>query len=314
MKTQRLGNSDLVVSRLSYGNMRCVGTWNPPEATAERRAAGVKSHLAAFDAGYTLFDTADIYCRGVCEEVLGQTLRESPSLRKQIVIATKCGIRFGGDPNPTSPHRFDFSKQHILWSCEQSLKKMGIETIDLYQLHRPDALMNPPEIAEAFDELHRAGKVRYFGVSNFLPSTVNALQKHLRQTLIVNQVEIHPGRIACFEDGTLDQCIEKNITPLSWSPLAGGWLGAGRSLNLNDGQYAHRKNIQNILDEIANELGTSRTVVALAWLLKHPAGINPIVGSNNPANIAEAAKADALELSREQWYRLYVAARGKALP
>ena len=238
MTTRKLASTDLVVSRLAYGNMRCVGTWNPAEATAERRAIGVRSHLAAFDAGYTLFDTADIYCRGVCEEVLGQTLRENPRLRGKIIIATKCGIRFGGEPSADSPHRFDFSKEHITRSCEQSLKRLGVEAIDLYMLHRPDALMNPPEVAEVFDALHKAGKVRYFGVSNFLPHQLSNLQKHTRQPLVVNQVEIHLGRLACLEDGTLDQCMERSITPLSWSPLGGGWLGAGRQPAMNDPLYA----------------------------------------------------------------------------
>jgi predicted oxidoreductase len=131
---------------------------------------------------------------------------------------------------------------------------------------------------------------------------------------VVNQVEIHLGRIECLEDGTLAQCLERRITPLSWSPLAGGWLGEGRKLGLNDPQYAHRRNIQNVADEVARELGVSRTVVALAWLMKHPSGIIPIVGSNNPEHIRDAARADTVEMSREQWYRLVVAARGSALP
>lgn len=314
MKTQPLGNSDLICSRLSYGNMRSAATWTVSEATAERRAAGVAAHLAAYECGYTLFDSADIYCHGVCEEILGQFLREHPSARKDLVIATKCGIRFDKDNAPTAPHRYDFSKEHILWSAEQSLKRMGIETIDLYQLHRPDVLMNPPEIAEAFASLHKSGKVRYFGVSNFLPSQFSALQAHLKDTLIVNQVEIHLGRLACFEDGTLDQCIEKNITPLAWSPLAGGWLGTGREPRNNDPKHPHKRWILKVLDDIAAELGISRTVAAVAWLMKHPSKIIPIIGSNNPANIRDCAKADDVEMSREQWYRLFLAARGVALP
>ncbi|HQY88238.1 MAG TPA: aldo/keto reductase, partial [Tepidisphaeraceae bacterium] len=213
MKNQTLGKTNVSVARIGFGNMRCVNTWNPAEANAERRAIGVKSHIAAYETGYTLFDTADIYCKGVCEEVLGQTLREVKGMRERIVIATKCGIRFGGDPKPESPHRYDFSKEHIVWSCEQSLKRIGIDTIDLYHLHRPDILMNPSEVAEAFDQLHKQGKVKLFGVSNFLASFVSALAAHLNQDLVVNQVEIHLGRLDCFVDGTLDQCIEKTITP-----------------------------------------------------------------------------------------------------
>lgn len=314
MKNQLLGGSDLISTRLSYGNMRSASTWDPSQATPERRNLGVASHIAAYEAGYTLFDTADIYCRGVCEEILGQTLRQVSGMRNRILIATKCGIRFGGDPHPDSPHRYDFSAEWILESCDRSLKKLGVETIDIYQLHRPDLLMNPPEIAEAFDKLRSAGKVRHFGVSNFLPSMVLALQAHLPFKLIVNQVEIHLGRLACLIDGTLDQCLEKKITPLSWSPLAGGWLGTGSTLKPDDPQFEARTKIREAVDAVAKDHGTSRSVISLAWLLKHPARIIPIVGSNNPKNIVEAAKADAIDLTREQWYRILLAARGKPLP
>jgi predicted oxidoreductase len=314
MRTQLLGKSDLTSSRLSYGNMRCVGTWDPAQATPERRAQGVKSHVAAYEAGYTLFDTADIYCRGVCEEVLGQTLSEVRGMRDRIIVATKCGIRFGGDPTPDAPHRYDFSAEHITWSCEQSLKRLGIDTIDLYHLHRPDLLMNPPEIAAAFDKLRSAGKVRHFAVSNFLPSFVAALQAHLSFPIAANQVEIHLGRLDPFYDGTLDQCVERTITPLAWSPLAGGWLGSGKWLEMKNPNYAKLTLLLQVLDKIAGERGVSRTIVSLAWLLKHPSRIIPIIGSNNPDNIREAAKADDVELTREEWYRILVAARGQALP
>lgn len=314
MKSQPLGTSDLVCSRVSYGNMRSAGTWTVSEATAQRRAAGVQAHVAAYEAGYTLFDTADIYCHGVCEEILGQFLREVPGARDRIVIASKCGIRFENDAGPGAPHRYDFSKEHILASCDASLQRMGIERIDLYQLHRPDPLMNPIEVADAFERLHTAGKVRHFGVSNFLPSQYLALQRHVRFPLIVNQVEIHLGRLACFEDGTLDQCVERNVTPLAWSPLAGGWLGNGREPRNNDPQHTHKRWILKVLDDVAAELGVSRTVAAVAWLMKHPARVIPIIGSNNPANIRDCATADSVEMSREQWYRLFLAARGRALP
>ena len=313
MKTQSLGDSDLMVGRLSFGNMRTPATWNPKELTPDRRTAGINSHIAAYEAGYTLFDTADIYCRGVSEQLLGATLKQVSGMRDAIVIATKCGIRFAGDPLPESPHRFDFSAEHILWSCDNSLKNLGIETIDLYQLHRPDLLMNPPEIAAAFEKLRRAGKVKHFGVSNFSPSFVQTLSAFVPEKLLVNQVEIHLGRLDCFTDGTLDQCIEKNITPLSWSPLGGGWLG-DRPLDPKDAKTPLRQKILDAVDEVASAHGVSRMVIALAWLLKHPSKIIPIVGSNNPVNIREAVKADAVELNREQWYKILVAARGTPLP
>jgi len=314
MKTQALGTSDLIVSRLAYGNMRTAQTWNPAEATPERRAAGVLSHIAAYEAGYTHFDSADIYCRGVCEQILGQTLKQVAGMRERITIATKCGIRFAGVPNTDSPHRYDFSKEHILWSADNSLKNLGVETIDLFYLHRPDVLMNPPEIAEAFDILHQAGKVRHFAVSNFLPSFVSLLQSYLTRPLAGNQIEVHLGRLDPLYDGTLDQCFEKRMTPLAWSPLGGGWLGEGRTVGIGDANYAKKKNLTDLLDVIAKEYGVSRTVISLAWMLKHPSRIVPIIGSNSPANIQDAARADDIDLTREQWYRILVAARGQALP
>jgi len=310
MITQTVGQTDLISSRLSYGCMRIAGTWNPKEITPEREAAGRAALLAAYEAGYTLFDHADIYCAGGCETIHGNLLRDTPSLRDQALIATKCGIIFGGNPNPDSPHRYDFSKAHILTSAEKSLKRLNIETIDLYQLHRPDLLMNPAEIAEAFDELHRAGKVRWFGVSNFSPSFVTALARHIGRPVAVNQVEIHLGRLDCFTDGTLDQCIAEEITPLAWSPLGGGWLGEGGTVGAGD----PRHHLLSLLDDLAKKHGVTRTEISLAWLLKHPSKIIPIVGSTKPEKIRQAVKADAIDLHREDWYRLLVAARQKGLP
>jgi len=310
MKTQAIGQSGIETTRLSYGCMRIAGTWNPDEVDNVRVEAGKQAVIAAYQAGYRLFDHADIYCAGKCEEIFGLVLKDNPSIRDEVIIATKCGIRFGGDPNPDSPHRYDFSAEHILASADKSLARLGVETIDIYQLHRPDLLMNPREIAQAFQVLFDAGKVRHFGVSNFSPSFVRALQAHLDFPLVVNQVEIHLGRLDPFYDGTLDQCLELDITPLSWSPLGGGWLGDGG----DGGRDAKRAWLLATLDGIAKKLGVSRTVLSLAWLLKHPSQIIPIVGTANPKRIADAAQADDVELDREDWYRLLVAARGAGLP
>lgn len=314
MKQQKIGKSDLKSGRLSYGCMRVAGTWNPAEIDDAKREKGKAAILAAYEAGYTLFDHADIYCRGGCESIHGDVMRDIPSMRKDILIATKCGIRFPGDPNPDSPHRYDFSGKHIEWSCHESLKRLGTDTIDIYQLHRPDLLMDPDEIASAFTKLKAQGAVRYFGVSNFLPSFVSALQSALDFPLIVNQVEIHLGRLDCFTDGTLDQCLEMQMTPLSWSPLGGGWLAAGGTVAEDHPLFEKRTALLDTLDSIAAKYHVSRTVMALAWLMKHPSKIVPIVGSANPDNIRDAAKADDVELDREDWYRILVAARGVPLP
>lgn len=293
---------------MSYGCMRIARTWTPADITEEMRERGRKAVVAAYEAGYTLFDHADIYCRGECEAIHGEVMKAIPSMRKEILIATKCGIRFPGEPSPDSPHRYDFSAEHILGACDRALVRLGIETIDIWQLHRPDFLMNPPEIAEAFATLKRAGKVRYFGVSNFSPTFVSALQAHCPFPLIVNQVEIHLGRLDCFTDGTLDQCIERGLTPLSWSPLGGGQFGAGATVREDHPNREVLQKLLTVLDAVAAKYGVSRTVVSLAWLMKHPSGIIPIVGSAKPENIRDAAKADDVVLDREDWYRILVAA------
>ncbi len=295
--------------------MRISGVWNPADLTQNHVEAGKQALLSAWEAGYTLFDHADIYGQGTCESIHGELFKDVPSMRKEIVIATKCGIRFGGDPNPDSPGRYDFRKEYILECCDRSLKRLGVETIDIYQLHRPDLLMDPHEVAEAFDILHSSGRVRYFGVSNFLPSTLSMLQSVLADHfLVVNQVEISLGHIDCLYDGTLDQCIEENILPLAWSPLGGGFLGEGAEVQLDRANAERLLAIQKVVDEVAKKHGVSRTVVALAWLLKHPSKIVPIVGSTKPHNIEDAVKADSLDLNREDWYRLLIAAQGHPMP
>ena len=313
MKTQLIGRSPLVCTRLAYGCWRLVGTWDPKEVTPDREATGRRAVIAAYEAGYTLFDNADIYCRGVCESVFGQAMREVRGMRERVIVATKCGICFGGDPAPDAPGRYDFSPEHIVRSCEQSLKRMGVETIDLYQLHRPDLLMDPPAVAEAFDQLRAAGKVREFGVSNFSPSQLRALQSACPMPLAVHQVEIHLGRLDAFNDGTLDQCLAETITPLAWSPLGGGTLFA--KPHGDPGTPKRRvPGLPQAIEQVAREVGVSPAVVALAWLLKHPAKIVPIVGSMDLNRIAELTRADVTDLTREQWYRLLIAARGEPMP
>lgn len=306
--------ASLKVSPLAYGCWRIAGTWDPSRVTAKSRAGGARAVLAAYEAGFTLFDQADIYCRGETETILGQVLKMHRGLRKEISIATKCGIRFAGEPKTDSPYRYDFSAEYIIRSCEQSLKRLGIETIDLYQLHRPDYLMAPVEVATAFNRLKKAGKVREFGVSNFRPSQVTALQSACPMKLVVNQIEISLANLSSLEDGTLDQCLAQKIAPMAWSPLAGGLLGGGATKVLPSQEAYNTRAVKTVLDRIARARGVSRVVVALAWLLRHPAGIIPIVGSTDPANIRDCARAVGLELSREEWYQLLIAARGERLP
>ncbi len=314
MQTIPLGVSSLFSSRLAYGCWRLAGTWNPAEVTPEAEARGRGAVIAAFEAGYTLFDNADIYCGGAAESIFGAALRQVSGVRSRVVIATKCGVRFAGDPGPEAPGRYDFAASHIIRSCEGSLKRMGIETIDLYQLHRPDYLANPDEVADAFTQLRESGKVRYFGVSNFRPSLLTAMQAAFPLPLVVNQVEISLAKLDCFEDGTLDQCLAQKITPLAWSPLAQGTLGEASSFPGAKKPTPAAERIAPVLKRIAQARGATPANVAFAWLLKHPSRIVPIVGSVNPDRIREAVKAVDIELTREEWYHLFIAARGEPMP
>jgi predicted oxidoreductase len=314
MQTIPLGVSSLTCSRLAYGCWRVAGSWNPAEVTSQSRAAGRKAIITAFECGYTLFDNADIYCGGEAERVLGEVLKEVSDMRARVVVATKGGIRFAGDPRADSPARYDFSAQHVVTACEASLKRLGIETIDLYMLHRPDFLADPEEVARAFSQLRSAGKVRYFGVSNFRPTLLTALQTACPMPLVAHQVEISLARLDALTDGTLDQCLIERITPMAWSPLGGGLIGDGAK-DLLPSQKGYRPDrFLPTVDEIARSRGAGRVEVALAWLLLHPAKIQPIVGSITPERIRQAVKAGELGLTREEWYRLLVAARGEPLP
>jgi predicted oxidoreductase len=259
---------------------------------------------AAFDAGYTLFDNADIYGRGECERIFGKVLRDTPGMRDSIVLATKCGIC---PPWDGHVHCYDSSAAYIIESVEGSLKRLGTDSVDLLMIHRPDFLGDPLEIAAAFAQLHAQGKAREFGVSNFRPTQLAALQRNYPRPLIVNQVEVSLAALACLDDGTLDQCIAERITPMAWSPLAKGSL-----LEPARDQRTHR--LQSLIAKLATEKGVTHAAIALAWLLKHPSRMQPIIGSLNPDRIREAVLADSIELTRGEWYSLLTAARGTPLP
>jgi predicted oxidoreductase len=314
VQTIPIGVSALQSSRLAYGCWRIAGTWDPAEVTPERRALGRKAVLAAYEAGYTLFDTANIYCGGESERILGEVLRENPEMRRQIAVASKGGIRFAGHPQPDSPGRYDFSAEHLIEACEASLQRLQLETIDLYLLHRPDFLADPEEVAKAFSQLKASGKVRYFGVSNFRPTLVTALQVACPMPLVAHQVEISLAKLDAFTDGTLDQCLVERITPMAWSPIAAGMIGEGAHRVLPGQRGYQPERFLPAVDRVAQAHGTTRANVALAWLLKHPGKIQPVVGTTNPERIRSAARAADLELSRDEWYQLLIAARGEPLP
>jgi len=316
MKTQNLGPTDLNITRLCYGAMRIAGGWDKDKVDAAAIENGIRALEAAVDAGYNFIDHADIYGDTMSETIYGLALDRHPDWRDKLIVATKCGIRFEDEP-PGTPHRYDFSGEHIRWSIDQSLQRLKLERIDLYQLHRPDWLADPAEIAAALTDIYKAGKVRYFGVSNFRPSLVSAVQSALPFPLVSNQVQIHFLRLDTFEDGTLDQCLEKKMTPLAWSPLAGGRFGAAlddtRPWPESEKDVAAVARLKPLLRDVAQGYGTTPLAIALAWLMRHPSKIVPILGSVRPEVIKEAAQAAEIELDRDNWYRILRAARGKKL-
>lgn len=314
MQTILLGVSPLIGSRLAYGCWRIAGSGNPDEASPDTAAKGRRAVIAAYEAGYTVFDNADIYGRGEAERLFGATMKEVSGMREKVIVITKGGIRPGGVPSADSPGRYDFSESHLTEACEQSLKRLGIETIDIYLLHRPDYLANPEEIAETFQKLRNSGKVKHFGLSNFRPSLVTAVQATCPMPLIVHQVEISLARLDAFTDGTLDQCLIERVTPQAWSPLAAGLLGQGAHSLLPGQRGYNPAEAVALADEIGKSHGVSRSAIALAWLLMHPAKIQPVIGSIVPERIRDAVTATEVKLTREQWYRLLVAARGEPMP
>lgn len=261
-----------------------------------------------YDLGITTVDHADIYGNFCCEEKFGEALKLKRGLREKLQIVTKCGIKFPSENRPENKsHCYDTSKEHIIKSAERSLKNFNTDYLDVLLIHRVDALLNPEEVAEAFTKLNKDGKVRYFGVSNFLPAQFNMLNSYLDNKLITNQVEISPLCLNAFEDGTLDLMLEKRIKPMAWSPLAGGRLFRG-----NDERSLR---VQKVLNKIKEEVSAKDIdEVAYAWLLMHPSKIMPIVGSGKIERIKSAIRATDIKLTRDQWFEIYVASRGVDIP
>lgn len=261
----------------------------------------------AVEIGINYFDHADIYGRGKCEEVFGAALKRNPTLRDKIYIQTKCSIVPGS--------MYDFSKEHIISAVDGSLKRLGIDHIDVLLLHRPDLLMDPAEVAEAFDELETKGKVGAFGVSNHSPLQIELLQREMKQKLSINQMQLsitNANMIAsganvnlpCDDgvnyDGYLrDYCRLKGITIQPWSPLQYGFIEGSF---VDNRKY---KNLNKVIEELAEKYRTTPTGMAIAWILRLPEKMQPIVGSTNPGRIEAVAKAADITLSREDWYRIY---------
>ena len=294
-----LGTSGLGVAPLGWGMWRFAG--------AERAVARARVD-AALEAGCTLFDTADIYGLGSesgfggAEGLLGEVLREDPSLRARMVIATKAGI--------TPPVPYNSTTAYLVAACEASLRRLGIEQIDLFQIHRPDLLAHPGEVAAAFDRLRASGKIRAVGVSNYSATQIESLCAHLPFELATVQPEFSPLAIEPLTDGVLDVALRRGIAVLAWSPLGQGRLGDAAA-----GQVGGRaRAVAAALDSIAVRAGVDRPAVAYAWIMAHPTRAIPLIGSQNPARIRDSSRAYRVEITREEWYQVLVASRGERMP
>lgn len=310
------------ISPLVFGCMGLGGDWDAASTTAEQRAAGFLALETALEQGFNCFDHADIYTRGKAESLFGEFLATQPGLRDQIVIQSKCAIRFADD---TAVGRYDFSAAYIESSVEASLRRLGIAQLDILLLHRPDPLMVVDEVATVLEKLQQSGKIRHVGVSNFGAPQQQLLQAALRQPLVVNQLQMSLHNIDWLEAnvltgmaqgaqhyfgyGTVEYCQLNKVQIQAWGSLAQGkYSGAGQALTGAEQQTF------DLVQRLAAQYQVSSEAIVLAWLRRHPAAIQPVIGTTNPARIKACAQASDVSLSREHWYALYVASRGERLP
>ena len=300
-----IGNNEIAASEIALGCMR-ISNMSISEANKH-----IKTALAE---GINFFDHADIYGGGKSEEIFADAVDMTPELREKIIIQTKCGIR---------PECYDFSKEHILTSVEESLKRLKTDYVDILLLHRPDTLMEPEEVAAAFNKLHQQGKVRHFGVSNHNPMQIELLQKYCDQKIMINQLQFslkHTGMIDSSlnvnmrnesginrDDSVLEYSRLNDITIQAWSPFQYGFF---------DGVFVDNDKFPELnqkIDEMAQKKDVTKSAIVIAWILRHPAGIQPIVGTTNNERLQKICEASEIHLTREEWYELYRAA-GNELP
>jgi len=305
MRTIALGTSGLQAPTIAVGCMRISAL----------SAAGAERFVkTAVDEGAIFFDHADIYSGGDCESIFADAIRMTPAVRETILLQSKCGIREGA---------FDFSKEHILSSVDGSLKRLKTDYLDVLLLHRPDALVEPEEVAGAFDTLQSSGKVRHFGVSNQSPDQIRLLQKYVKQPLVANQLQLSitnstmitrgmhvnmlDGDAVDRDGGILNFCRLSDITIQPWSPFQYGFF---EGVFLGSDKYPE---LNQKIDELAEKYGVSNTTIVIAWLLRHPAKMQPVIGTMNVQRLRDCVKAADIRLTREEWYALLLAA-GTTLP
>jgi predicted oxidoreductase len=291
MQLRKLGGTDIQVSPIAWGMWRFRG--DDVNAAQERVQA-------ALDAGITLFDTADIYGEpfGAAEALLGRIFRQSPSLRQRMVLATKGGIRMGAP--------YDSSAGYLRAAIDASLARLGTERVELWQVHRPDILTHPQELARTLEDAHRVGKIAAIGVSNFSTAQTASLAHYLTVPLVSQQPQFSPLFLEPAQDGVLDQAMVMELTVLAWSPLGGGRLG-----NPNDDRT---RAVAALLDAKASETGVNRAAAAYSWIMAHPSRPIPIAGTQSVDRIGTVPQAFQVEWSRQEWYRIFETSLGQKLP
>ncbi|MBU3112261.1 aldo/keto reductase [Clostridium lacusfryxellense] len=305
MKNINLGNGVISASEIGLGCMRINDLSKSQASTLIN---------TALDEGINFFDHADIYGGGKSEEVFADAVEMNSTIREKFILQSKCGIRDGF---------FDFSKEHILNSVDGSLKRLKTDYIDILLLHRPDTLMDPEEVAEAFSILERSGKVKYFGVSNQNPMQIELLNKYLKNKIIINQLQFSITNTGIIDSGLnvnmkidpsivrdgsiLEYCRLKDINIQAWSPFQYGFF---EGVFLDNDKFPE---LNMKINEIAAIKGVTNSAIAIAWILKHPAKIQPIVGTTNPKRLQDICRASNVDLTRQEWYEIYRAA-GNKLP
>jgi predicted oxidoreductase len=306
MKYINIADTDLKVSNIIMGNMRL------PQISVKNAEVLIRT---ALEEGINFFDHADIYGKGKSEEIFSEAIQMNSNIRENMVLQSKCGIREG---------YFDFSKEHILGSVDGILRRLNTDYLDILLLHRPDPLMEPEEVAEAFQELKTSGKVRYFGVSNFNPAQIELLQRYLPQKLIVNQLQFSIAHTPMIDSGIalnmkIDQSTNRDssvleysrlhdITIQAWSPFQHGYF-EGPFL----GDLERFPKLNELIDKLAEKYGVSNTAIATAWITRHPANIQVVLGTTNPQRLKDGCQGSDIKLTREEWYQLYTAA-GNMVP
>ena len=305
MKAIDIGKSGLLASEISLGCMRIAELDQPAVDTLVN---------TALEVGIDYFDHSDVYSEGRCEEVFADAFYRSSFTREQVILQSKCGIRQG---------MFDFSREHILSAVEGILSRLKTDYLDVLLLHRPDTLMEPEEIADAFSQLEQSGKVRHFGVSNMNPGQIDLLRRFVDQKIVANQLQLSLTNTGMIDSGInvnmqidrsvdrdgsiLEYCRLHDITIQAWSPFQYGFF---KGVFLDNDMFPE---LNRSIDTLAEDKEVTNTAIAIAWLLRHPAKMQPVVGTTNPGRVRDIAQASGVEMTRQEWYSLYLAA-GNTLP